>query len=313
LIYKWTDTIKDAVKLSGMTNKAAFIFGVFLTLYCFFAESAISPNGVKETNPTLAFYKNSFYIHWTVAYCLYIYATILPTIRVRRHPYGNRLFITSIVIYVIVGLILLLLASYKLGVGFNAFLASATPPIAVVVAILTLFIQLQVSSNNSRKNHALTSLLQMRDSDSYNKSAEAVKSFLAEHGLSKFTAEHINTYIDRSKKKGSATEAEKEVIEAVSSMLYALNYFEFLAVGVKSNALDGELIYNTMAGVFEQKLYEGEHLLNAVRKKQPKAFYCYLDTVEKWRPRWDFENSKVKTDSENPVIINPTVKRKKES
>ena len=68
-----------------------------------------------------------------------------------------------------------------------------------------------------------------------------------------------------------------------------------------------------MAGVFEQKLYEGEHLLNAVRKKQPKAFYCYLDTVEKWRPRWDFENSKVKTDSENPVIINPTVKRKKES
>ena len=308
MIYKKKDTIKDAAMVSGMTNKAALFFGVLLTIYCFFTESHLSPNGTPETNPALIFYKKSFFVYWAIAYGFFVYATILPIIRVRKHPYGNWLFLISVIIYVAVAVLLLLIASYKLGVGLNAFLAAATPPLALIFAVLTLFIQLQVSSNNTRKNHALNSLLQMRDSEAYNKSAESVKSFLAEHGLSQFKQEHVNIYVDRSKKKGEATNSEKEVIEAISAMLYALNYFEFLAVGVKSDSLDGELIYNTMAGIFEQKLFESEHLLNAVRKKQPKAFFCYLNTINQWRSRWDFENNKIKDISSVAVIVNSKVK-----
>lgn len=97
---------------------------------------------------------------------------------------------------------------------------------------------------------------------------------------------------------------ELEQLEAVNSMRYLLNYFEFMAIGIKVGDLDENLLYETIGPPVVAVFRRGESLVDylnhTVTDKQRLAFIELKALVTKWEQQVNSDSADVANGKKPP-------------
>ncbi|QIG92145.1 MULTISPECIES: DUF4760 domain-containing protein [unclassified Bradyrhizobium] len=129
---------------------------------------------------------------------------------------------------------------------------------------------------NQRKAHTMSVLIQLRNSAEYQK-----------HRLNIFSKFPLGTPV----KDGDLEQLKKEhanqasfsngATSTMDSMVYVLNYFEFISIGVKTEDLDGAMIELSLRGIFVNWY---NHLLPVIRdapnRGSPRTHINFRELVE---------------------------------
>jgi hypothetical protein len=151
-----------------------------------------------------------------------------------------------------------------------------------------------VSIQNSVKQHTVNSLLQSRLSATFIEKGKELDALLLQDGKRRpLTLEDCKPTSDETTSKG------------VAAVRYMLNYYEFIAVGVRQGDLDEKLLRQTVRGIVcslvitarsyveESRRPELEALAKCddrdVRQEGPRTYRNLLWLYEKWKDRSDPE------------------------
>lgn len=143
--------------------------------------------------------------------------------------------------------------------------------IAIAAATVGWMIQRQTAIENSRKQHTLNILLQMRQNELWNR-----------HRTNLFAHFPYGTAIsesDVSELLAARTEKEnykllpdgKQVFPVIESIYFICNYNEFLASAVRQGDIDSELLRQSLEGVIKGLYVKCEPILEAEMKLDGKG------------------------------------------
>jgi uncharacterized membrane protein (DUF485 family) len=127
--------------------------------------------------------------------------------------------------------------------------------LGVIAAVAGWIISAIVTMRNSIRQHTVTTLLSSRLSETYMSQTRLVNAryFSPSGGLYQLTAAEV---------KSAAPEAQ------LAAVRYLLNYFEFIAVGIRYGDLDEKLLKNTLRGIL-CGVYEAAGPLVTQRRQAP--------------------------------------------
>ncbi|WFZ30384.1 DUF4760 domain-containing protein [Citrobacter portucalensis] len=74
----------------------------------------------------------------------------------------------------------------------------------------------------------------------------------------------------------------KEVVDGINGMLYILNFFEFLAQGIKANDLDDKLLRECFCGFLEGLERRAYFILSEAQKKDERFFEGIVFLCKRW-------------------------------
>lgn len=127
-----------------------------------------------------------------------------------------------------------------------------------------------ITVRNSIKQHTMNTLLQSRLSPAYMKYADDFNKY----------------FFDINRKKIPIVDADLanvDKLDHVNSARYVLNYFEFMAVGIRYGDLDSGLLKDSMHGILNNS-YEISKVLIVKRQATDPKIYENLEWLKK---RWD--------------------------
>lgn len=127
--------------------------------------------------------------------------------------------------------------------------------LGVIAAVAGWIISAIVTMRNSIRQHTVTTLLSSRLSETYMSQTRLVNAryFSPSGGLYRLNAAEV---------AASPPEAQ------IAALRYLLNYFEFIAVGIRYGDLDEKLLKNTLRGIL-CGVYEAAGPLVSQRRKPP--------------------------------------------
>ncbi len=166
-------------------------------------------------------------------------------------------------------------------IGWQAFYLPIKSPYrltakhwVIVIPATTAFFGWLVTSwvtlRNSIKQHTITTLLQSRLSATYMGYADKVGS-------------HYGAYDKRKKANPELKENPTDGIDEMA-LRYILNYFEFLAIGIKRGEFDENMLRDSLRGILKKNVNMSRLWIAAVRKDNPNL-YCHVVWLhQRWHP-----------------------------
>lgn len=281
--YRFRDSILELYNIAGKTNILSFSFGIFLLIFCCIREFDVVFGGSGYTSiKVFSEYSPAF---WWVTYCSFLYALIVPLIRVRKLPYGRRIanFGWTSLGFFLAGLVVLTVSRVKLDSSVSQNLQGVAAVIATILVITGWFVQHQMAANTNRVNHTLNLLLQTRISEVFQTHLTNVNKVYPKRAGSVIPMKDVEAWHTNS-------EISEDKNSAISSQCYLLNYYEFLAVGIKSGLLDEELLYETHGGIIMGQLDRAVHVINKAQQRSRKSYVEFVSLMERWKPRRDFDS-----------------------
>jgi len=167
------------------------------------------------------------------------------------------------------------------GIGFMAFKVLYSPTnstasiaaIAAVAATIGWILQRQAAFDLSRKQHTLNILLQLRQSDIFNRHRVNVFSTFPDAQIIT-PAEAATIYAQRLDGSAYALDPATGQIKfpMVESARYICNYYEFLSAAVYHGDIDDVLLKSSMDNIMKSTFSKFEHFMtNVMTKKQERA------------------------------------------
>jgi hypothetical protein len=183
---------------------------------------------------------------------------------------------------------------------YGKFLNIVPVFVAIWAAALGWFVHFRLSTKAHRTNNAFQICMEMRKSGEYLKRAEMVSLHFPSGTSSIPQAYHPHFPADSLQKAKALNPAQPlavEMAEALQALRYQLNYFEFMAVGIKAGDLDEELLYNSIS-VQVVKLFErSSGLILYINADAPagagqRLAFCELRAlVNRWKPRLESDTA----------------------
>jgi len=135
--------------------------------------------------------------------------------------------------------------------------------VAIWAAAVGWFVHFRLSTKAHRTNNAFAIIMETRKSAEYLKRYELVaKHFPAGGGPIPdsykpfFPTRTLSELMKRSAEGEEVSPVDIERAEAINALKYVLNYFEFMAVGIRAGDLDEDLVYDTISstvvGLYER-------------------------------------------------------------
>jgi len=289
-------TVKNAFgeiyNVAGKTNIGALAISLVGVLFIFIREYDLRTEDIITLSENVRAYKEHSITIWFFVFFSAIYAFAVPVFRTRKTPYGK--YITTIAVACSILALALIVVSIpsRLESPKEGALLTLAPMIGPILALLLLFIQLQVTSHARRTNHSMQALLQMRMSEVYQRHISKVTESYPGRKKSVISASDVEMF--HSADPNTLTEEDSAKIEAIFSQIYVLNYFEFLAYGVKAFTMDEELLYGTLASIILQNWKRSKNLIAHVRHNNPKCYENLHELIEKWQVRHEFDESAIR-------------------
>lgn len=171
------------------------------------------------------------------------------------------------------------------------------PIVTVVVAILVWIGTSYVTMRNLVKQHTINTLLQSRLSATYMENARALnKGFFGKHGeLIPLTQEEV------------IKPPEEVNLQALG---YMLNYFEFIAVGIRHGDLDESVMKNSLRGIVCSVFCVAESFIHTRRsdvqdpsKARTYEHLCWLHN--RWRDDSQLPPRKLREKTEPKILSMP--------
>lgn len=171
--------------------------------------------------------------------------------------------------------------------------------VAIWAAALGWLVHFRLSTKAHRTNNAFAIIMEMRKSGEFLKRYEAMtRHFPAgSDPIPNLYAEFFpGVELARMHRESMASgepadPARLDQAEAIQALKYVLNYFEFMAVGIKAGDLDEDLLYDTISSTVVRLYDRAKPLIDWTNQAapggagQPLAFIDLADLVAKWRPR----------------------------
>lgn len=140
---------------------------------------------------------------------------------------------------------------------------------SIVAAVTGWIITSWVSLRNTKRQHTITVLLQSRLSQAYQqRMKDAIAIYPVTPNLTLFQECDLNC-------------PEKK--EAIEGIKYLLNYFEFIAVGIKYGDLDEKTLRQSMRGILNTLVTISDIYIKYSIKKYPLVYEHLLWLNNKWR------------------------------
>jgi hypothetical protein len=276
--YTFTDSLKAILREATIFNYMAFILGVAITVFC------LGANG----NST-GFYSENWLIFWVVAYLLILIGLLMPLNKVKYLPYGKRIFYSLMLILTVIFLFLfeIIWSEFKSPTQMDeSSLDVLGFSIASSVAVFGWFVQHQLTRQHNKVSHSLNILLQMRVSEEFQKHMTDANKHYPSRKKTVIPVEDVNLY--------SRNDEVDCKIKSISSHIYLLNYYEFLAYGIKSGALDEELLFQTLGGIVVGHYRRAENMIKHARSESPKIYESLVNLEDRWSVRRNYDDTQLK-------------------
>jgi hypothetical protein len=301
--YNFFSTLRDIKSAMGQTNRFALTLALIVTIVLVFKEIELQ-NFPADLGSGLLAYKNKSGIFWFILYTLIVYGLTFPVCRVKNQPFGKAIIKFYAFILVVILIILSFIIFNRLKVEDETFLQYYTPLLPFIGAISTvviIFIQIQVAGAARRTSHSIKALFEMRTSAVFRDHIKVVNEVYPMAKDAIICPDEITGYFTHYDANGNPLTLDIKIKSAISSQLYLLNYYEFLAVGVDSNSLDEEFLFSTIASTLIGNYERGHFIIKLSIDRQPKAYEYLIRLVKKWTPRHKYEEEACNTKSEFTV------------
>lgn len=150
------------------------------------------------------------------------------------------------------------------------------------------WIQCITSAANSRRSHILNMIINTRTSPEYQKQLRNSTTFY--RGLRYVPQELSEWRCNPDKEEYKNMKVPEEYRDAINGLLYILNYFEFLAQGIKFKDLDDELLKECFSSFLRGIERRGFHMILESQKQDPAAFEGIIYLSKKWNNASFVEN-----------------------
>jgi hypothetical protein len=182
-------------------------------------------------------------------------------------------------------LVLLVLVLGFTGSYFIWSAANPTPAVVMAAAMLATIgwiFQRDASLLVSRKQHTLNILLQMRQSEVFNRHRANV---LSEYpGETEVRPEDVENLVRKREDPASygITDTGKEKVSIIESILYLGNYYEFLAASMFEGDLDEYLLRRSIRGLATRYYTKVLPVLEHYRKTHPNSYIEFSSLNRRW-------------------------------
>lgn len=160
------------------------------------------------------------------------------------------------------------------------------------------WIQAITTAANARRAHTLNIIMASRTSTEYQQQTRA--SSKVYRGGSIICSELAEWRLNPAKEEFKYTEIPDHLDEAVNGTIYVLNYFEFLAQGIKYRDLDDCLLKECFSGILAGIERRGFHLIIEYQKADPRSFEGVIRLTKEWNGESVVE--KYRSNPDNAVI-----------
>ncbi len=170
---------------------------------------------------------------------------------------------------------------------------------AVVAASLGWYVHFQFSSKSQKTNNAFSMVMEMRKSAEFLRRYEnVVRHFPV--GIGDIPPEYHQFFASGSLKRiydaaalanGTPNPIEIERAQAIADLKYVLNYYEFIAAGVKANDLDEDMLIDTVSEIVVGLFNRARSLITFIRSPAPQgqgqilAYTCLTTLVGNWEKK----------------------------
>ncbi|QRK85091.1 DUF4760 domain-containing protein [Pseudomonas granadensis] len=141
------------------------------------------------------------------------------------------------------------------------------------------WIQAITTAANTRRTHTLNIIMASRTSSEYQ---EQTRNSGKIYRASAVCAELAEWRFSPNKDEFKYTEVPDAIDKAISGTIYVLNYFEFLAQGIKYRDLDDCLLRECFSAILAGIERRGFHLIIEAQKGSPTAFEGLIRLTKEW-------------------------------
>lgn len=178
--------------------------------------------------------------------------------------------------------VLMIIVGYYIINGTDASIITLTVIVSSYVLICGWWVQGIMSKLATKRQHTVNTLLQSRLSSTYQNQLGECQSLLpsGEYFLSRKVVEVFSERENQS--HISDYKVSDDFKKKIRSACYILNYFEFLAQGIKKEDFDEELLKLCLSGHvrnLERKLY---HLITVENEKDREVFEGFVWLAKRW-------------------------------
>lgn len=125
-----------------------------------------------------------------------------------------------------------------------------------------------INLRNSIRQHTITTLLQTRLSATY-------------MGYADELSKHYSAYETRRKTNPAMREEPTDKVN-IQALRYILNYFEFIAIGIKRGDLDEDMLRDSLRSILMKNVEMSRPWISALRVENKKYYSHVLWLHDKW-------------------------------
>jgi len=174
----------------------------------------------------------------------------------------------------------IILTAYAVLMYAPAYQASLSVMVTGSLVGMGWWIQCITSAANTRRSHTLNTIINTRTSAEYQ--AQLRKCTAMYRGMRYIPQEFSEWRCNPDKEEYKNTQMPTEYKDAINGMLYVLNYFEFLAKGIKYKDLDDVLLRECFCTFLKGIERRGFHLILESQKLDPISFDGIIYLSKKW-------------------------------
>jgi hypothetical protein len=157
------------------------------------------------------------------------------------------------------------------------------------------WIQAITTAANARRSHTLNIIMASRTSTEYQQQTR--NSSQIYRGQSFIPAELAEWRFNPQKDEFKHTSVPTHISDAIAGTVYILNYFEFLAQGIKYRDLDDRLLKECFSGILAGVERRGFHLIIEAQKGDQRCFEGVIRLAKEWNGESAVEKYRSNPDS----------------
>lgn len=166
------------------------------------------------------------------------------------------------------------------------------------------WIQAITTAANARRAHTLNIIMASRTSSEYQQQTRA--SSKVYRGGAIIRKELAEWRFNPAKEEFKYTDVPPHLDEAINGTIYVLNYFEFLAQGIKYRDLDDCLLKECFSGILAGIERRGFHLIIESQKTEPLSFEGVIRLTKDWNGESYVEKYRSNPDNSAVGLCLPT-------
>lgn len=271
--------IKTVLTSFGKKSGSLTILGLLTLGYIILQEFEIAFATEPLVNGSL-FYSVNFHIFWIVSY-LFTFAGLFSVLIQLRYEKGA-LSAQAWLGFIFVALFIVLVFASIVKLNVEPSSGMSTLIVGVIVLLTTglgWVISHQSEQIKHRTSHTYKILLDSRLSNTFQ---DKVNDMIAKYPPGKLIDE---TSITEYMNKAGMDEA---TFKAINGSIYILDFYEFIASGVKSGDLDDDFLYENARGFVCGMWVKAEKIIKIVRgQNQPKSWIQLEELVTRWEGKYD--------------------------